>query len=684
MSAKNTTKPFLLILFITLLFPLVGQGIDMDDVNAKEDFRWGVIAYNDSNYNDSIRSLERALALKPENLQYQEWLGSALFRAGFTGAAMEIWESVLTRKSDPLLNNRVELSAYRQGVGPELAGPGRFVVSGIIEGRNSEYSLFKRPSSIFPMDDGGFYLSGFGSNEVFYFDVNGALKFGVTGGLAKLASPFDVHYSQTSGYLYISEFNGHRIFRCNKDGTGGIRFGERGRGDGQLLGPQYIAEDDKGYLYVTDYGNHRVVKFDTDGNYILTFGEAVGSFSGLREPTGITASDGMVFVADARGGFIAVFDYSGNYLTTMGANSLVAPEGLSPGKEGELLLADGNKVFSFDINEETLEPLADLSGSNVRIMKAVRDINGNIISVDFDNSRISFLTDVSEVYTGLSIQIDRISSDDFPRVLVDLTVEDPMGNPIVGLTNKNFYLTELSQARYMIDDYKLVYRGNSSQTLNTALVIDREPGMADYGDDIKAAVGQLYDSVNRNGSLRVITAAALPVIAASAGSSRNEALVVAAGDPDDYTSGGRFDLSLRLAAGDIINGRGYKSIVYITRGKLGDSAFNGYSVLDTSRYFKNNGISFNVIYVSTEDTVSPELKYLCEETGGEYLYLYQPEGLTRFLENTVSKPNGTYTLEYTSRAEGDFGRRYIPFQAEVLLYNRSGRERSGYFPPAEY
>ena len=152
-------------------------------------------------------------------------------------------------------------------------------------------------------------MAAFGSNEVLYFDINGSLKFRIIGGLEKLASPFDVYYSENTGYLYISEFNGHRIFRCDSEGRNGIRFGEKGRGDGQLLGPQYIAEDDKGYIYVTDYGNHRVVKFDSDGNYILSFGSREGDFPGLKEPTGICAFNEMVYVADPSGGFIAVFDY---------------------------------------------------------------------------------------------------------------------------------------------------------------------------------------------------------------------------------------------------------------------------------------------------------------------------------------------------------------------------------------
>ena len=176
----------------------------------------------------------------------------------------------------------------------------------------------------------------------------------------------------------------------------------------------------------------------------------------------------------------------------------------------------------------------------------------------------------------------------------------------------------------------------------------------------------------------------MPSVLAESGTGKAETVRAAVGEPGDYGPDGRLDLGIRLAAGEIMTGRGYRSIVYITHGNLEDSAFRGYSVLDTARFLKNNGIGFYVIYLSSAEELSRDLEYLCEETGGESLYLYQPMGLTTFYEDITDKANGSYTLEYTSRAEGDFGRRFIPFQMEVLLYNRSGRERSGYFSPAEY
>ena len=49
---------------------------------------------------------------------------------------------------------------------------------------------------------------------------------------------------------------------------------------------------------------------------------------------------------------------------------------------------------------------------------------------------------MTDMYTGLNVQVERVVSDSFPEVFVDLTVRDRWGNPLVGLTRDNFRLTE--------------------------------------------------------------------------------------------------------------------------------------------------------------------------------------------------------------------------------------------------
>ena len=678
------SKIGMLVIFFMVLTPLFGQGIDLDDVNAQEDFRWGVIAYNKANYNDAIRSFERALSLRPDNLLYQEWLGNALFRSGFVSAAEEIWAAVLQRKSDPPLSSRLEIQQLRSGLGQELFRPDKYIVVGILDGMGEEGRLFLRPSSVFPLPDGGFLAAAFGSNEILSFDVNGAIRNRYTGGLNKLASPFDV-LRTPEGTVFISEYNGNRIARTDDRGLSYERFGSRGRGEGEFLGPQYMALDEAGYLYITDFGNHRVIKMDQQGQFILSFGSRrQGPFPGLKEPTGIAVQGGRIYVADALPGVIHVFDSSGNFLSTLAEGLLTRPEGLSSGEPGELILADENKIYSLDIEMEQVSVLADLSRDTARVLKAVRDRNGNILAADFNSSRISFLSDVSQVYTGLSVRIDRISTENFPRVVVDLAVEDPLGNPIVGLNERNFIITELSERRHSPDTQKLLFQGNLSQTLHGALVVDRDPSMASRSDDIRTTVTSLAGQFSGTSTLRVVSSSQVPLVAAPSGSSLPALIRAAQGEPADRTTTGRLDLAVRLAAGDIISGRGYKAVFCLTDGKLGSEAFAGYGLLDLTRYLQTNGIRFYVLSLVPQDQIAPELTYLAEETGGKDIFLYRPQGLEGFIDQVVSVPDGTYTLEYNSLVDGDFGRLYIPFQAEVILYNRSGREKSGYFAPARY
>lgn len=675
---------FSLVFFSAAFIPLTGQGIDLNEVNAKEDFRWGVIAYNKANYNDAIRSFERALSLKPDEILYQEWLGNALFRSGFVTAAEGLWSTVLARNPDPLLNSRLEIQRLRSGLGPELSTPEKYVVSGVLTGAMEEGVLFRRPSSLYPLKDGGFLTAAFGSNEVLSFDINGAVRGRLTGGLEKFSGPFDV-LQAPSGDIFLTEYGADRITRANPFGTEYFRFGGRGRGDGQFLGPQYMAMDPDGYLYITDFGNHRVVKMDQEGEFILSFGHRRnGIFPGLLEPTGIAVEGEEIYVADARRKALFVFDSSGNYLRSLAEGRLSRPEGLSSGYPGELILVDDGRIYSFDLEMETMLPLADLRGGNSRILKAARDENGNILAVDFNGSRINFLTDVSQVYTGLSVRIDRIVTEEFPRIVVDLTVEDPLGSPIIGLSERNFVFTELSEGRHNPEAHSLLFQGNLSRTLHTALLVDRSPEMDSYRDDVRNAVAELYDSLEGASTLRTVTAGEVPLVAAPYGTSREGMIRAAAGDPSELTGEGRFDLALRLAAGEIITGRGHRAILFLSQGKLGPKAFEGYGVLDLVRYLKNNGIRFYVLSTSRNGEMAPELSFLCQETGGESLFLYRPQGLKGFFDEMVSVPDGTYTLEYRSLVEGDFGRQYIPFQAEVLLYNRSGREKSGYFAPARY
>jgi hypothetical protein len=55
--------------------------------------------------------------------------------------------------------------------------------------------------------------------------------------------------------------------------------------------------------------------------------------------------------------------------------------------------------------------------------------------------------------------------------------------------------------------------------------------------------------------------------------------------------------------------------------------------------------------------------------------------LRQLLTDISRDENPTYVVKYNSLSNSDFGRSYIPLEVQVLFYEKSGRDESGYFAP---
>jgi hypothetical protein len=190
------------------------------------------------------------------------------------------------------------------------------------------------------------------------------------------------------------------------------------------------------------------------------------------------------------------------------------------------------------------------------------------------------------------------------------------------------------------------------------------------------------NSVSGRGRLKLVSAGANPVTEADIREG-NTRFLTAASNSSMYVDNGRFDLGLRHAGSELILERGRKVIVYITDGLENSTAFEQYHPVELAGYLKNNGIRFYPVNVTNEIEMSEEFKFISEQTGGDQLYLYQPEGLSGLMDDVRRKPDGSYTLVYNSANTRLTPDDYIPVEVEAFLYNRSGREASGYYKPYE-
>jgi len=697
---RKTSLCFLLFFFICVLYaqvepvrpgPVTG-GTGSDSLSAAEEFRLGVHAFNRFSYNEAILSFERSLSFRPAEPLILDWLGRAYYFSGFEEIALRQWRSALqiygrNTGVGMLLNARIETVANRRFLMPVADDNVRYVQSGRFPGRFEDTVYYRQPVSVLANNDGSVWLVAYGSNEIVRIDVNGRIRDRERGPLNGFDRPYDM-VRGNDGRLYLSEYRGSRISVLDSNGKWLFYIGSRGLGAGQFVGPQHLTIDEDGYLYAVDYGNRRVSKFDPDGDFILSFGLRSSVFSGMLSPTGIAAGNGRIYVADSAAKSIYMFDPNGNYLGRLAAENLLGPESLRFLSDGTLLVPDGNRILQIDPDSAIVRELGLAGGDRVRITGADMDKNGNIVAANFNAGEAAIMTRFDDLASGFFVQIRKVDTQRFPQVLVELTVEDRLRRPILGLDDSNFLITE---GGIPVENQTYLVPGFRHSGADISLLVERSDITARYLNDLSAAsrdINRALQEMDNSKIVSVISASAQPRRELSSerqtGVPLSQLENAVRSNPDRYTQRWRFDLGLRLAATDLltVTASPKRSVVYIGSGSLGELAFEQYSLSEMAAYLANNAIVFNAIIIGAEQA-SESVKYLCRETGGSAMNLYRPRGIGELIKSTADNPSGLYSFTYNSRLPTDFGRAWLPVEAEVYLMERSGRDSTGFFPPME-
>jgi DNA-binding beta-propeller fold protein YncE len=651
-------------------------------LTAAEEFRLGIQAYYRYSYNEAILSFERALSFRPGEALILDWLGKAYYRSGFEDTAIMQWRAALDaygRNSGPgmLLGARIETVTNRRFLLPVADDGARYVESGRYPGKYENVTLYRQPSSILNEDDGSVWVVAYGSNDLVRIDVNGIIRDRRRGPLNGFDRPYDIIRGM-GGRLYLSEFRGGRVSVLDSRGNWLSYIGAKGLGDGMFVGPQYLAADEDGYLYVADYGKREISKFDPDGAFILSFGRKSALFPGFLSPTGIAAGGGRIFAADNAAKAIYMFDPNGNYLGRLAAEGLKGPEGMRFLQDGKLLAADANRVLLIDTPSAIVRELGLAGGDKTRITGVDMDRNGNVVACNFAAGEVSVMTRFDDLASGFFVQIRGVSSGRFPLVTVELTVEDRLRRPIVGLDGGNFLLSEggriVSEQTFMSPGYR--YSG-----ADISILVERSEKTENMRDDLAAAARDISRALSDAGNSRIVS-----LVSASAQPQRerheNALETAARGTAASFTPRWRFDQGLRMAATDLLPGAPRRSVFYVGSGSVGELAFEQYDLSELACYLANNGITFNAVIVGG-GPASAEIDYLCMETGGHAMPLYRPQGIGDLVKNAAAVPAGSYAFTYRSALPTDYGRAFLPLEAEAYLMERSGRDSAGYFPPLE-
>lgn len=645
---------------------------------AAQEFRRGVQSYYRGTFNDAVMQFEKALGYMPNDSLILEWLGKSYYHSGMEGTAVKSWsKAVQNGYGGLLLKNKIEIVQDRRTGAFRSDFNARYTEAGAFSGSYGEGMVFSGPVSVLPENDGTVWVLAYGSNELVKLNINGTVVSRVTGPMNGFDRPMDLIRLE-DGTMLVTESAGNRLCVLDKKGKFIKYIGKKGRAVGNLVGPQYAAQDSRQNIYVSDYGNRRIAVFDRDGKGLFCFGAARDDFAGLKGPTGIAVAGENVYVADNIFGGIYEFDLAGNFQRVLvPEKTFQHPESIRVWND-YLVVCDSNRVFSVDSGSGSVFENISAGNAPARLTCAVPDVNGNVVVSDVISNEVYVMSKMQELVGGLFVQIEKVNASKFPEVFVDVRVENRYRSAVVGLGENNFYITE--QKRPV---NKLKYLGSSSysQFSDITLLIDRSQRSSEFGEQINAAVWEIAASMKNRGTLKIVSASKIPALEYSGKPSGALKFDVAA-LKNPVSDEIPLDLALRLAANDLVNAEHKRAVVIISAGKVSLNAFEKYSLSETAAFLNNNHISVASVLL-TQNACDEELDYIVSNTPGKEYYIFRPEGLSGIVGDLVDIPSGLYTFSYTSVLSTNFGEKYLPVEVEAYLLNRSGRDECGYFAPLQ-
>ncbi|MCQ2596842.1 MAG: NHL repeat-containing protein [Treponema sp.] len=692
---KNTIRTLSLItILLGFCFPVWAQAdgagliVPSDRIRTAEEglagqeFRRGVQAYYRCAYNEAIMQFEKALSYLPTDNLILDWLGKAYYKSGLEGSALSYWETAGNEGyGGLLLKNKIEIVKERRVTGALATGEKKDVrisESGSFDGNYQGNLVFSGPLSVLPNPDGTFWVVTYNENLLILMNQSGQVIDRKTGPVNGFDRPVDI-IRLKDGNLLVSESAGDRLALLNKKGNFIRYIGSKGRGLGQMVGPQYLAQDKAGNIYVSDYGNRRIDVFDSDGNPLFFFGGKQGDFAGVKGPTGIYVIDDSVFVADDHKGCIYEFDRSGNYVRLLCENKTFSkPESIRMWNN-RLLVCDVNRVIGINYESGSLFEYGKTGNNNPsRLNTAVADINSNLVVTDFKANEIYMMSEIQELVGGMFVQIDNVNADKFPQVTVEVKVENRHRQPVVGLNEQNFYLSENKRN---VSGMKLIGAAYNNTYTDITFIIDRSIQSSYFTEQIDSSLREIASAMENRGIVRIISAGRIPVTEYE-GDAEGCKDFSSTGLKTPVSSEVALDLALRLAANELVNGNKKRAIVLLTAGNVTNGSFGHYNLAELAAFLNNNAINLAVVKMS-QGALSAEVNYLVENTSGEQYFVFRPEGLKPLVQDLIDIPQGVYQLSYVSALPTNYGENYLPLEVEVYMLNRSGRDESGYFAPLE-
>ena len=202
-------------------------------------------------------------------------------------------------------------------------------------------------------------------------------------------------------------------------------FSRYGDGDGQIIWPAGLTNDDQGNVYVTDEWLNRVQVFDKDDKLVRSFNTVQPGDGDTNGASGIAiAADGTLYVTDSRSHQVRIFKNDGTFVSAFGSQGVSegqfdSPWGITVDKDGKVYVADFNnhrvQKFSADGKfEQQIGRPGNKRGDLSFPTDVAVDDDGDIYVCDWSNNkwdrgRVHIFTPEGQFLTALHGDAQQLS-----------------------------------------------------------------------------------------------------------------------------------------------------------------------------------------------------------------------------------------------------------------------------------
>lgn len=665
---------------------------------AREEFRKGLLLYNDYKYAGAVDLFVRSLSYNPEFLLSRRMLGMALYFSGQEQEALEQWQVFFDMGGyDPMLfvhiqNMRADSSSAQK--------ESKLVFSRVLNSR--EGYRYEFPSYMGQLPNKNLYLiasGGKNSGSVIFMNNSGTSENIFRRVSGKLQMP--IAAAAGNNELWITDYAKDEIQRLTLPSVPLVGFlnnpkplGSNGSEPLQFLGPAGICRYDNAY-YIADSGNNRIQKVSEQGEFVFEFSKVSGGFS-LKNPFGLACSSkGDIYVSEPDQGRVSLFDSGGNFSRYIGDDFLQKPRHLNLNEEKNLLsIADeANGIFLLNTKTNARQQIKGYTKDDTfypfaRAYASIFDIFGNFYVVDYGAHHLVQFSPEQMLFSNLDVWIERIDVSSFPVVGIWLSVKDYNGVPVLNLERENFFVSENdSELGNPSADYLKQFDNQDS----TVVLLARNKKMKQYRDTYEWLFNFIYGPIRQKDTMKLMSYSQAVREDSPWTNSRLRLNLAytSYNEKDDYVTdiNQNSGEALYAAVTQLLTQKGKRSVIWINDGNLDASYFNKISLERVEQFAKNNHIAVYVLsyenpdYLSYNENKNRLIKF-AENTGGKYFSVFH-DNLLDLVKDIRQREQERYVLTYRSATSSDWQGRYIDVKVSVDFLRQKGSESGGYFIPAQ-